>query len=74
VRQAIRAACSDGLGTRYLLQEVDPKVEPFSPDNKLLIVTGPLTSTNASCGSRYMVVTKGPLINAITTSNSEGGS
>lgn len=61
-----------GLGARYLLQEVDPKVEPFSPDNKLMVVTGPLTGTNASCGSRYMVVTKGPLTNAITTSNSGG--
>ena len=61
-----------GLGARYLLQEVDPNVEPFSPENKLLIVTGPLTGTNASCGSRYMVVTKGPLTNAITTSNSGG--
>lgn len=61
-----------GLGARYLLQEVDPQVEPFSPENKLLVVTGPLTGTNASCGSRYMVVTKGPLTNAITTSNSGG--
>ncbi|MGE0824415.1 MAG: aldehyde ferredoxin oxidoreductase family protein [Candidatus Binatia bacterium] len=61
-----------GLGARYLLAEVDPQVDPFSPDNKMMIVTGPLTGTNASCGSRYMVVTKGPLTNAITTSNSGG--
>jgi aldehyde:ferredoxin oxidoreductase len=61
-----------GLGARYLLAEVDPTVDPFSPDNKLMVVTGPLTGTNASCGSRYMVVTKGPLTNAITTSNSGG--
>src|SRR5262245_53926638 len=61
-----------GLGAKYLLEEVDPQVDPFSPDNKLLFVTGPLTGTNASCGSRYMVVTKGPLTNAITTSNSGG--
>lgn len=61
-----------GLGARYLLTEVDPKVDPFSPDNKMMVVSGPLTGTNASCGSRYMVVTKGPLTNAITTSNSGG--
>jgi aldehyde:ferredoxin oxidoreductase len=61
-----------GLGARYLLAEVDPQIDPFSPDNKLMVVTGPLTGTNASCGSRYMVVTKGPLTNAITTSNSGG--
>jgi aldehyde:ferredoxin oxidoreductase len=61
-----------GLGARYLLAEVDPHIDPFSPDNKMMVVTGPLTGTNSSCGSRYMVVTKGPLTNAITTSNSGG--
>ena len=61
-----------GLGAKYLSAEVDPTVDPFSPDNKMIVVTGPLTGTNASCGSRYMVVTKGPLTNAITTSNSGG--
>ena len=48
-----------GLGAKYLLDEVDPQVDPFSPTNKLLFVTGPLTGTNASCGARYMVVTSG---------------
>lgn len=61
-----------GLGARYLLAEVDPKTDPFSPDNKMMVVTGPLTGTNSSCGSRYMVITKGPLTDAITTSNSGG--
>ena len=61
-----------GLGAKYLSEEMDPTVDALAPDNKLLFVTGPLTGTNASCGSRYMVVTKGPLTNAITTSNSGG--
>ncbi len=61
-----------GIGARYLTEEVDPTVNALDPDNKLLFVTGPLTGTSASCGSRYMVVTKGPLTNAITTSNSGG--
>ncbi|HVO23842.1 MAG TPA: aldehyde ferredoxin oxidoreductase family protein [Candidatus Margulisiibacteriota bacterium] len=61
-----------GLGTRYAWEEIDPTVDPFSPKNKLLFVTGPLTGTNASCGARYMVVTKGALTGAITTSNSGG--
>ena len=38
----------------------------------MIFVTGPLTGTNASCGARYMVVTKGALTGAITTSNSGG--
>jgi aldehyde:ferredoxin oxidoreductase len=61
-----------GLGARYLFAEVDPKVDPLSSENKLIFATGPLTGTNASCGSRYMVVAKGPLTNTITTSNSGG--
>ena len=61
-----------GLGDRYLFEEMDPTVDPLSPENKLLFVTGPLTGTSAPCGARYMVVTKGALTNAITTSNSGG--
>ena len=61
-----------GLAAKYLLDEVDPKVAPLSPENKLIFATGPLTGTPVPCGARYMVVTKGALTNAITTSNSGG--
>ncbi len=61
-----------GLGTRYYWEEGDPTVDPLSPDNKMFFVTGPLTGTSASCAARYMVITKGPLTGAITTSNSGG--
>lgn len=61
-----------GLADRYLYKEMDPRVDPYSPDNKLIFATGPLTGTPVPCGARYMVVTKGALTNAITTSNSGG--
>ena len=61
-----------GLADRYLYEEMDPTVDPYSPENKLIFATGPLTGTPAPCGARYMVVTKGPLTGAITTSNSGG--
>ncbi|MCH9036577.1 MAG: aldehyde ferredoxin oxidoreductase family protein [Chloroflexi bacterium] len=61
-----------GLATRYLYEEMDPAVDPFSPENKLILSTGPLTGTGASTASRYAVVTKGPLTGAITGSNSGG--
>ncbi|MFQ5873426.1 MAG: aldehyde ferredoxin oxidoreductase family protein [Dehalococcoidia bacterium] len=61
-----------GLGAKYLYEELDPKVDPFSPENELIFATGPMTGTNASCGSRYMVITKSPLTGTITTSNSGG--
>ncbi|TSE22231.1 aldehyde ferredoxin oxidoreductase family protein [Tepidimonas aquatica] len=63
---------SRGLGTKYLVEEVDPKVDPLSPDNKIIWATGPLTGTMASTGGRYTVITKGPLTGAIACSNSGG--
>src|SRR5438132_4836451 len=61
-----------GVADRYLWHELNPRVDPLSPDNKLLFAAGPLTGTPVPCGARYMVVTKGALTNVITTSNSGG--
>ena len=61
-----------GLAARYMYEEVDPRVDPLSPQNKLIFANGPLTGTPVPCGARYMVVTKGALTGAITTSNSGG--
>ncbi len=61
-----------GLGTKMFMDEVDPRVDALSPENKLLIVTGPLTGTTAPTGGRYMVVTKSPLSGTIASSNSGG--
>ena len=63
---------SRGLASKYLSEEVDPKVDPLSPENKIIWATGPLTGTMASTGGRYVVVTKGPLTGAIACSNSGG--
>ena len=63
---------SRGLGTKYLVEEVDATVDPLSPANKIIWSTGPLTGTMASTGGRYTVVTKGPLTGAIACSNSGG--
>ena len=63
---------SRGLGTKYFCDEVDPKVDPLSPANKLIFATGPLTGTMASTGGRSTVITKGPLTGAIACSNTGG--
>ena len=60
---------SRGLGTKYLVEEVDAKVDPLSPDNKIIWATGPLTGTMASTGGRHTVITKGPLTGAIACGN-----
>ena len=61
-----------GLGTKYLWENMDPKVDPMSPENVLIFATGPLTGTSASTSGRYAVLTKGPLTGAIACSNSGG--
>lgn len=61
-----------GLATKYFTAEVDPRVDPLAPQNKLIFATGPLTGTMASTGGRYSVITKGPLTGAIACSNSGG--
>jgi len=61
-----------GLATKYLYEEMDPKVDALSPENILIFSTGPLTGTMASTSGRYAVVTKGPLTGAIACSNSGG--
>jgi aldehyde:ferredoxin oxidoreductase len=63
---------SRGLASKYLVEEIDPRVDPLSPENKMIMATGPLTGTMASTGGRYTVVTKGALTNAIACSNSGG--
>jgi aldehyde:ferredoxin oxidoreductase len=61
-----------GWAIRYLYDEMDPSIDPLSPENILIFATGPLTATPAPTGNRYMVVTKSPLTGALTNSNSGG--
>lgn len=61
-----------GLGSRYFVEEVSPKVDPLSPENKLIFATGPTTGTLGTSTGRYEVVTKGPLTGTIAASNSGG--
>ncbi|WP_455539731.1 aldehyde ferredoxin oxidoreductase family protein [Terrisporobacter sp.] len=61
-----------GLGVKTFIDEVDPKVDPLSIENKLIIATGPLTGAPMPTSGRYMVVTKAPLTGTIAISNSGG--
>ncbi|WP_297499019.1 aldehyde ferredoxin oxidoreductase [Thermococcus sp.] len=63
---------SRGLAIYFLLRDMDPKVDPLSPENMLIITPGPLSGTSAPTGGRYNVVTKSPQTGFITMSNSGG--
>ena len=61
-----------GLGSKYLIDEIDPKCDPLSPENKLIFMTGPLTGTGAASAGRYEVIAKAPLTGTIGAANSGG--
>ena len=70
--QAIKYFGGRGLAIKVLLEGMDPTADPLSPENLLVMATGPLTSTPAPTGNRYMLVTKSPLTGALSNSNSGG--
>jgi len=61
-----------GLGSKILFDEIDPQIDPLSPENKLIFASGPLTGTLAAASGRYDVITKAPLTKTIAASNSGG--
>ena len=52
-----------GLGAALFLDRFDPGVDPLSPENPLMIMTGPLTGTNFPGSSRFTICGKSPLTN-----------
>jgi aldehyde:ferredoxin oxidoreductase len=61
-----------GLAIKILLEGMDPRADPLSPENLLVMATGPLTSTPAPTGNRYLAIAKSPLTGALAYSNSGG--
>ena len=61
-----------GVGTKLLMDNMDPRVDALAPANPLIFATGPVTGTYAPTGGRYMVVTKSPLTGGVASSNSGG--
>ncbi len=49
-----------GLGAYLLLRELDPFVDPLSPENRLILNVGPLTGTAAPTAGRLGSTTKSP--------------
>jgi len=59
-----------GLGVRYLYDLIRPGTDPYSPENPIIFMTGPLTGTVASTMSRIALVTKSPLTGTMSDSYS----
>ncbi|HVN25735.1 MAG TPA: aldehyde ferredoxin oxidoreductase family protein [Syntrophorhabdales bacterium] len=56
-----------GMCARILFDEIDPRIDALSPDNKLIFAPGPLTGTGAPAASRYIVSAKSPLSNCVSS-------
>ena len=61
-----------GLGVKMLYDELQPGVDPLSPENKLVFAVGPVTGAGAPMSGRHAVVSKSPLTGGVFDSNSGG--
>lgn len=61
-----------GIGIRLLLDENPVGVDPLSPENRLIFMTGPYTGTIGPFSAFYNVTTKSPLTGAALSSHSGG--
>ncbi len=61
-----------GLGTKIIYDEIKSKVDPLSPENKLVFAVGPLTKTKVPTSGRMSLSTKSPLTGTIFDSNAGG--
>ncbi len=61
-----------GLGAKYYIESVDPRVDPLSADNTIVVMTGPMAGTLAPTGSRTCVISKSPHTGTIFESNVGG--
>jgi aldehyde:ferredoxin oxidoreductase len=51
-----------GIATRIYWEDVPPEVKAFDPENRLILMTGPLGATGAQGASRFEVVGKSPML------------
>jgi len=51
-----------GIATRIYQEEVGPGVGAFDPENRLILMSGPLGATGAQGASRFEVVGKSPML------------
>lgn len=61
-----------GFSSRILWEELPPHLDPFSPENVLILAAGPLSGTPAPSASRLMVAAKSPMTGGIGDASSGG--
>jgi aldehyde:ferredoxin oxidoreductase len=62
-----------GVGVKYVFEN-GPQVDPYSPDNLLCFMNGPITGTEMNMSGRMAIVTKSPLTGTVVDSHHGGWS
>ncbi len=50
-----------GFAAKILWDELEPGIDPFSPENRLVLATGPLTGVSLPSSGKLLVAAKSPL-------------
>jgi len=61
-----------GIGYHYVLKAVPARIDPFSPDNLLILATGVMTGAPLAASCRFSVIGKSPLTGTIGESEAAG--
>jgi len=62
----------NGLGAKYLYEEVPPGVEWSDPENRLFFFAGPMGGTRVSGSGTFSIISKGPMTNMAGASQANG--
>ncbi len=52
-----------GYGTKVMIDETPPRLDPLSPENKIIYAVGPFQAYNIPGSGKWSVVTRSPLTN-----------
>lgn len=61
-----------GLGAKVLFDEIDPTVNPLAPENKVILVSGPLVGSGAVTAASCNLVTKSTLSGTLACAKVRG--
>ncbi|MEJ2023831.1 MAG: aldehyde ferredoxin oxidoreductase N-terminal domain-containing protein, partial [Deltaproteobacteria bacterium] len=60
-----------GIGIKYMMDEMDPRMDAFEPNNRFIVATGPMTCMPPG-GNRTYFITKSPLTGGIANAGVGG--
>ncbi|MHC1605074.1 MAG: aldehyde ferredoxin oxidoreductase family protein [Candidatus Methanofastidiosia archaeon] len=61
-----------GFTSKLLFDSISPDIEPFAPENAVIIAVGPLAGTLSPSSGRFTVASKSPLTGILGDANSGG--